>query len=124
MDKLNYLECKDLTQESYEEYINEEGFNVEQAIAATLEDSVLMMKRDNIGYVSVITSLAILALSENIIPDYIIEKLKHIDISNFSEEDKKIYVVDKKYIEDRLTNDDFTIIKDDIYKSRVNMLLQ
>ena len=43
MSEISYLEAKELTLEDYEEFIEEEGFSPNQALAATFEDSVLMM---------------------------------------------------------------------------------
>lgn len=45
MTILNYLKAKKLTLEDYENFIEDEGFSPSQAIAATFEDSVLMIKK-------------------------------------------------------------------------------
>lgn len=45
MCEISYLEAKGLTIENYEDFIKDDGFSPSQAIAATFEDSVLMMKK-------------------------------------------------------------------------------
>ncbi|MBC1778118.1 hypothetical protein [Listeria booriae] len=45
MSEISYFEAKELTLEDYEDFIEDEGFTPNQVIAATFEDSVLMMKK-------------------------------------------------------------------------------
>jgi hypothetical protein len=69
MDKLDYSDRREMTIEGYTEFIEDEGFSPKQAIAATLEDSVLMMRSSKKAYPSVIVTLATLSLKQNFIPD-------------------------------------------------------
>ena len=126
MDELNYFESKELVCESLKDYINDEGFNDEQALAATLEDSVLMMKKNKVVYIAVIQSLAIHALNKKIIPDYILENIKEIsslDNDFLRGDDKKEFIKDNDEIKLKLEQHDFCILEDEEYKMRINMLL-
>mgnify|MGYP003399928763 FL=1 len=126
MDELNYFESKELACESLKDYINNEGFNDEQALAATLEDSIILMKNNKVLYIAVIQSLAIQALNKKIIPDYILEKIKEIsslDNDFLRGDDKKEFIKDNDEIKLKLEQHDFCILEDEAYKMRINMLL-
>lgn len=49
--------------------MEDEGFNPNRAIAVTFEDSLLIMKKSNKVYVSVMINLSILSLNKNFIPN-------------------------------------------------------
>ncbi len=126
MDELNYFESKELACESLKDYINNEGFNDEQALAATLEDSIILMKNNKVLYIAVIQSLAIQALNKKIIPDYILENIKEIsslDNDFLRGDDKKEFIKDNDEIKLKLEQHDFCILEDEEYKMRINMLL-
>lgn len=125
MDDIGYSEAKDLVIEVYNDFIQEEGSTPEQAIAATLEDSIQMSKKNKAVYASVILNLGLLCVKEKYIVDYIYDRLHDVmreDLKNLSDEDKTIYTNDKKMIEELLGNKDFRVRKDEIYKARIDML--
>ncbi|MBC1501368.1 hypothetical protein HB943_12215 [Listeria weihenstephanensis] len=124
MSEISYLEAKELTLEDYEDFIENEGFNPNQAIAATFEDSVLMMKKSNKVYVSVMINLSILSLKKNFIPDYLFEKQESLPkLEDLNEEDQSNYDLDINNLNQLLSNQNFEIEKDEEYRLRVNMLL-
>ncbi|MHC5229399.1 hypothetical protein ACYSNW_14060 [Enterococcus sp. LJL99] len=125
MSEINYLEAKELTLEDYEDFIEDEGFSPSQAIAATFEDSVLMMKKSHKVYVSVMVNLSILSLNQKFLPDYLLEKqevLKELD--GLNEEEQSVYDSDISTLNQLLSNQNFEIDKDEEYKLRVEMLLE
>ncbi|MBC1417821.1 hypothetical protein [Listeria fleischmannii] len=125
MSEVSYLEAKELTLEDYEEFVKEEGFNPRQAIAATFEDSVLMMKKSNKVYVSVMAKLSILSLNQNFIPDYLLEKQEDLQkLEGLSEDEQSAYNLDMNNLNQLLRNRNFEVDKDEEYKSRVKMLLK
>lgn len=125
MIEVSYLEAKELTLEDYEEFVKEEGFNPRQAIAATFEDSVLMMKKSNKVYVSVMANLSILSLNQNFIPDYLLEKQEDLQkLEGLSEDEQSAYNLDMNNLNQLLRNRNFEVDKDEEYKSRVKMLLE
>lgn len=125
MKSLSYLEAKELTLEDYEDFIEDEGFNPNQAIAATFEDSVLMMKKSNKVYVSVMINLSILSLNKNFIPDYLLERQESLSkLEGLIEEEQLAYEIDINTLNRLLSNQNFEIDKDEEYRLRVNMLLE
>ena len=89
MDELSYSDLREVTIEMYNEFIEGEGFSPEQAIAATLEESVLEMRSSKKAYISVIVTLATLSLKHNFIPDYLLERL---NIDNEKREDLNVNI--------------------------------
>lgn len=124
MNEISYAEVKELTIEDFNDFINEEGFTAEQAIAATFEDSVIMMQKSRIAYVSVIVNLSILSMNQNFIPDFLLERQESITrLDDLSEEDKIMYNEDIFNLRKLLENQEYRIEKDEQYRLRVNMLL-
>ncbi|MBP2100367.1 hypothetical protein [Enterococcus rivorum] len=124
MSEISYLEAKELTLEDYEDFIEDEGFSPSQAIAATFEDSVLMMKKSHKVYVSVMINLSILSLKENFIPDYLLERQENLSkLEGLNEEEQSAYNWDINALNQLLSNQNFEIDKDEEYRLRVNMLL-
>lgn len=124
MSEISYLEAKELTLEDYEDFIEDEGFSPSQAIAATFEDSVLMMKKSPKVYVSVMINLSILSLKENFIPDYLLERQENLPkLEGLNEEEQSAYNWDINALNQLLSNQNFEIDKDEEYRLRVNMLL-
>ena len=124
MKSLSYLEAKELTLEDHEDFIEDEGFGPSQAIAATFEDSVLMMKKSHKVYVSVMINLSILSLRENFIPDYLLERQENLSkLEGLNEEEQSAYNWDINALNQLLSNQNFEIDKDEEYRLRVNMLL-
>lgn len=124
MSEISYLEAKELTLEDYEDFIEDEGFSPSQAIAATFEDSVLMMKKCHKVYVSVMINLSILSLKENFIPDYLLERQENLSkLEGLNEEEQSAYNWDINALNQLLSNQNFEIDKDEEYRLRVNMLL-
>ena len=125
MSEVSYLEAKELILEDYQDFIEDEGFNPNQAIAATLEDSVLMMRKSNKVYVSVMINLSILSLKENFIPDYLLERQENLPkLEGLNEEEQSAYNWDINTLNQLLNNQNFEIDKDEEYRLRVNMLLE
>ncbi len=124
MSEISYLEAKELTLEDYEDFIEDEGFSPSQAIAATFEDSVLMMKKNHKVYVSVMINLSILSLKENFIPDYLLERQENLSkLEGLNEEEQSAYNWDINALNQLLSNQNFEIDEDEEYRLRVNMLL-
>ncbi|MBC1673467.1 hypothetical protein HB950_14195 [Listeria welshimeri] len=124
MSEISYLEAKELTLEDYEDFIEDEEFSPSQAIAATFEDSVLMMKKSHKVYVSVMINLSILSLKENFIPDYLLERQENLSkLEGLNEEEQSAYNWDINALNQLLSNQNFEIDKDEEYRLRVNMLL-
>lgn len=124
MSEISYLEAKELTLEDYEDFIEDEGFSPSQAIAATFEDSVLMMKKSHKVCVSVMINLSILSLKENFIPDYLLERQENLSkLEGLNEEEQSAYNWDINVLNQLLSNQNFEIDKDEEYRLRVNMLL-
>lgn len=124
MSEISYLEAKELTLEDYEDFIEDERFSPSQAIAATFEDSVLMMKKSHKVYVSVMINLSILSLKENFIPDYLLERQENLSkLEGLNEEEQSAYNWDINALNQLLSNQNFEIDKDEEYRLRVNMLL-
>ncbi|MGX7418399.1 hypothetical protein ACWOFR_06295 [Carnobacterium gallinarum] len=125
MSEMSYLEAKKLTLEDYEDFIEDEGFSPSQAIAATFEDSVLMMKKSHKVYVSVMINLSILSLNKNFIPDYLLERQESLSkLEDLNEEEQLAYELDINTLNRLLSNQNFEIDKDEEYRLRVNMLLE
>ncbi|KMN45617.1 hypothetical protein [Bacillus sp. LK2] len=125
MEELGYLEAKELVVDDYNDFIEDEGFTPSQAIAATFEESVLMVRKSKKVYVSVIMTLAILSLKQNFIPDYLLERLDSLkEIDALNDEEKSIYEEEKMNLQKLLDTQNYSIDKDDVYKLRVNMLLE
>ena len=126
MEKLTYKEIKEMLLDDYSDLIENEGFTPEQAIAAMLEDSVLLMKKDSNNYISTVIGLSLIALKENILPDYLYDRIIKLDNNNFNgydDEDLKLLLVDKNYINKRINTKNYTLLQDEAYKTRVSMLL-
>ena len=125
MENSSYLKAKELTLEDYEDFIEDEGFSSSQAVAATFEDSVLMMKKSHKVYVSVMVNLSILSLKQDFLPDYLLEKQESLKMVNgLNEEEQSVYDSDISTLNQLLSNQKFEIDKDEEYKLRVNMLLE
>lgn len=125
MSEVSYLEAKELTIEDYQDFIEDEGFNPNQAIAATFEDSILMMRKSNKVYVSVMINLSILSLKENFIPDYLLERQENLSkLDGLNKEEQSAYNMDVNTLNQLLSNQNFEIDKDEEYRLRVNMLLK
>ncbi|MBC1552347.1 hypothetical protein HB901_06490 [Listeria booriae] len=125
MSEISYLEAKELTLEDYEDFIEDEGFTPNQAIATTFEDSVLMMKKSNKVYVSVMINLSILSLNRNFMPDYLVEKQDSLPkLRNLNEEEQPAYELDINTLNQFPSNQNFEIDKDEEYRVKVNMLLE
>lgn len=125
MSELNYLEAKKLTIEDYEDFIEDEGFSPRQAIAATFEDSVLMMKKSYKVYISVMINLSILSLNQNFLPDYLLERQKNFNkLDGLDKEEQTAYDLDISNLNTLLCDKNFEIDKDEEYKLRVDMLLE
>ena len=126
IDKLSYTDVIELMIENYNELIEDEGLSPDQAIAATLEDSVLIMRASEKAYVSAIMTLAILSLKQNFIPDYLLERL---DMDSFKKiegldtEEREIFKKEINSLENLLNTSDYKVDKDEAYRMRVNMLL-
>lgn len=126
MDEKKYIEAKDCTIETYEEFKTEQKFTSRQSIGAAFEESVIPMREDETEYVSVFLNLAILSLKQKFIPDYIfsrIEKIKNIDLKNLSLDDLSCYKKDLNSLDNLISEGDFEIDKDEMYYLRVSMLL-
>ncbi len=126
MEDLGYCEVKELVIEDYNDFIQEEGFDKEQAIAATLEDSILMIRKSHVVYVSAIVNLGLICLQEKFIVDYVYVRLLEIlkdELIELSQEDKVSYQNDKKMLETLLSKENYEIKKDETYKARIDMLL-
>lgn len=125
MSELSYLEAKKLTIEDYEDFIEDEGFSPSQAIAATFEDSVVMMRKSHKVYVSVMVNLSILSLKQNFIPDYLLEKQKNLNkLDGLDKEEQTAYDLDISNLNRLLHDKNFEVDKDEEYKLRVDMLLE
>lgn len=125
MSEVSYLEAKELTIEDYQDFIEDEGFNPNQAIAATFEDSILMMRKSNKVYVSVMINLSILSLKENFIQDYLLERQENLSkLDGLNKEEQSAYNMDVNTLNQLLSNQNFEIDKDEEYRVRVNMLLK
>ncbi|MBC2022854.1 hypothetical protein [Listeria booriae] len=125
MSEISYLEAKELTLKDYEDFIEDEGFTPNQAIAATFEDSVLMMKKSNKVYVSVMINLSILSLNKKFMPNYLLEKQEILPrLENLNEEEQSAYELDINTLNQLLSNQNFEIDKDEEYRVKVNMLLE
>lgn len=127
MSELNYLEAKKLTIEDYEDFIEDEGFSPSQAIAATFEDSVVMMKKSHKVYISVMVNLSILSLNQNFIPDYLLERQKNLnklDGLDLDKEEQIAYDLDLSNLNRLLHDKNFEVDEDEEYKLRVDMLLE
>ncbi|WP_088815867.1 MULTISPECIES: hypothetical protein [Listeria] len=86
-------------------FIEDEGFSPSQAIAATFEDSVLIMKKSYKVYMSVMVNLSILSLNQKFLPDYLLEKqevLKELD--GLNEEEQSVYDSDISTLNQLLSN--------------------
>ena len=127
MDKLDYLEIKEDLLEDLDEYVNNLKYTREQAIVASFEDCTLMMKAYKDNYVSVIIILSVLSLKNDMIDDFIYERLvktieKYLDDYTFK--DVKEFLEDKIYLEERLKKQDYSISDKAKYKNRANLLLE
>ena len=122
MENLTYLEAKSLVIDDYNTFV-EEGFTSEQALAATLEDSILMMKKQEKIYNAVILSLALICLKQKFIPDYILDRLLALrDFPDFRENEINHYNKDKSGVLSLLKNKQYRIDKDENYKMRIDLL--
>ncbi|MBC2317094.1 hypothetical protein HCC18_09545 [Listeria booriae] len=122
MSEISYLEAKELT---LEDLLKMKGFTPNQAIAATFEDSVLMMKKSNKVYVSVMINLSILSLNKKFMPNYLLEKQEILPrLENLNEEEQSAYELDINTLNQLLSNQNFEIDKDEEYRVKVNMLLE
>jgi hypothetical protein len=125
MSEISYIEAKRLILEDYENFIEVEGFSPSQSIAATLEDSVLMMKKSHKVYVSVMVNLSILSLKQKILPDYLLEQQENLkELEGLTKEEQTIYDLDISILNQLLSNHKFIIDEDEEYKLRVKMLLE
>ncbi len=126
MEYVEYIEIKEMVEESFDEFINTTGFNKEGAIAATLEDIVLLMRDYNHAYVCVLINLGIISMTNNFLPDYIferIERIKEIKLdltgNNLSQ-----YLSDLKDFNRLIEKNDFKIDVNIGYTERVNVILK
>lgn len=127
MNSLTYSEIKEMLLEDYSELVENEDFTMEQAIAYMLEDSVRLMKKNNDNYISTIIGLSIIGLKENILTDYLYERLLKIDMNvlkTYEKNDKETLLEDIKYANNCLSENSYELLKDELYKSRVDMLLE
>jgi hypothetical protein len=125
MEKLSYFEEKESTIECYNEFVEIEKFNQVQAIAATLEDSSLVMRANEKAYLAVIVTLSIISLKNNFIDDYLLERIDIIKLKQnveLSGEEKSVFEKDMNII-DELLESDYKVIKNDNFKRRVTILL-
>ncbi|WP_291562621.1 MULTISPECIES: hypothetical protein [unclassified Clostridium] len=126
MKNIDYKEAMHLAEDSFYEYKDDEGYSIGQSLAAALEDCILMMKKNKVMYNVVIIALSRIGMKYLILPDYLYERVLVI-LDNFPEdlepnfaEEYNNMVNEIKII---LEGKKFEIIKDEIYKARVNMIL-
>lgn len=125
MDEMSYKVIKEMLNEDYVDFIEVETYTTVQAIAALLEDSVMMMKKDRDNYISIIVALTELSLKSNTIPNYILERfteLSNDDIECYKYRDTSEFINSKSYIDVRMNKKDYNIYEDD-YQNRVNILM-
>lgn len=125
MNNMSYENMKEMLIEDYKDFIEIESYSINQAIAALLEDSVIMMKEDINNYISVIVILTKISLESDIIPNYILERFTILSddiIKLYKYKEISEFINDKAYIDNKLKKKNIEII-DDEYKERVNILL-
>ncbi|MFR3520237.1 MAG: hypothetical protein ACLTT4_17650 [Coprobacillus cateniformis] len=125
MNNMSYEIIKEMLIEDYNDFIEIESYSIKQAIAALLEDSVIMMNEDINNYISVIVILAKISLESNIIPNYILERFTILSddmIKLYKYKEIPEFINDTAYIDNKLKKKNIEII-DDEYKERVNILL-
>lgn len=87
MSKLNYEDIKDSVVFSYEEYIDDEGYDCAQAAARILEEDWRDLNFNHISKAYYFILIGIESISRNSIADFILEKLKqYLEIDINSEE--------------------------------------
>lgn len=126
MDEISYATVSELLEGDYYDFIHEESYTNEQAIAAVLEDSVIMMKTNYHNYVSVIIASTKLCLENNKIPRYILNRFMDLSdtmLEHYPYKKTQKYITHMAYIHDRLETKDF-YVKDDAYEYRLHMLLE
>lgn len=122
----DYLEIKEILIDDFNQFVSGYKYTRDQAIGALLEDSVSIMRNYRDNYVSVIVLLSIISLQNDFIDNFIFERLERIIKKNFEEYKYKLleeFLIDKEYIDDRLRKNDFIVINNKDYKTRVDVLL-
>ncbi len=74
-----YTEIKEIIFESFNEYYKQQKYTIKQAMAVTLEESVLLMKESKVHYNMVIVSMMLIAINNNSFPAYIFDRFKKIN---------------------------------------------
>jgi hypothetical protein len=124
MEHTSYVEAKELTIAGYHGYIEEDGFTPEQATAATLEDSTLMMRTDKKVYVAIIINQAVICLQQGFITDYLINQLNGLpQLSKLDPTDEQAYKKDQEILENLLTTK-YRISESELFGMRLKMLLE
>jgi len=120
-----YSEIKEILNNDFGQFINEHTYTPSQAIGALLEDSICMMKQYKDNYISVLALLSVISLQNNFIDDFVYERLEKIleDLEEYKYRLQSEFLIDKEYLENRLRKHDFTVISNEDYKKRVNILL-
>ena len=125
MNSLNYVDVKAALSEDFTEFTDSFGYSKEQAFAALLEDNVLMMKKSNDYYVSVIVAISIIGLESDIIADYIYKRLLHLMehyLDDYNDRQQVDFLTDLAYLENRLYKRDYTKFYDNDYEARMDRL--
>lgn len=105
MNNVSYENIKEMLIEDYNDFIEIESYSINQAIAALLEDSVIMMKEDINNYISVIVILTKISLESDIIPNYILERFTILSddmIKLYKYKEITEFINDKAYIDNKL----------------------
>lgn len=105
MNNMSYENMKEMLIEDYNDFIEIESYSINQAIAALLEDSVIMMKEDINNYISVIVILTKISLESDIIPNYILERFTILSddiIKLYKYKEISEFINDKAYIDNKL----------------------
>jgi|GEM_PF-2874487 len=123
---IKYFEAKAFAKDSFNEFFEENEFTFEQSIAAALEDNILPIKKNREVYLGVLVELSLICLENKLLPDYIYYRIEEIvvkkDVTKISD-DKDIFLNDIKMISNLLNKKDYSIVKDEIYKMRIDYLL-
>lgn len=117
---MDYKEVKELVQETYLEYIEEESYIPSQALAATLEDFAVSMKKNVVFFIAVVNELMIISLAEKLLPDYLEYLFLEIEKNSL----KGDMLNDVTKIERLLNNDCFRHDVDFEYLERIRMIFQ
>jgi len=123
---IKYFEAKEFAKDSFDEFFEENEFTFEQSIAAALEDNILPIKKNREVYLGVLVELSLICLENKLLPDYIYYRIEEIvtkKVVTKVSDDKDIFLNDIKIISTLLNKKDYSIVKDEIYKMRVDYLL-